>query len=52
MMRRLANRSMKFVDAYSKGLNSRQAAWAARKCRGHHVLPETILQELEDAEIY
>ncbi|KAJ6471669.1 hypothetical protein DFH09DRAFT_1253866 [Mycena vulgaris] len=48
----LANRSMKFVDAYSKGLNSRQAAWAARKCRGHHVLPETILQELEDAEIY
>jgi hypothetical protein len=28
MMRRFANRSYRFMDAYSKGLNGRQAAWA------------------------
>ncbi|KAJ7192309.1 hypothetical protein GGX14DRAFT_537754 [Mycena pura] len=47
-----ANRCLKFADAYSKGLNGRQAAWAARKYRGHRVLPESILRELEEAEIY
>ncbi|KAJ7210178.1 hypothetical protein GGX14DRAFT_626618 [Mycena pura] len=51
MMRRFARRCEKFVDAYEKGLNGRQAAWAARKYRGHRVLPENILEELEEPGI-
>ena len=39
------------MDAYSKGLNGRQAAWAAKKYRGHRVIPETILTELSQANV-
>jgi hypothetical protein len=39
-----------FTDAYSKGLKGKGAAWAAKKYRGHRVLPETILKEFDDAE--
>ncbi|KAF8219520.1 hypothetical protein L208DRAFT_1339469 [Tricholoma matsutake] len=39
-MCRFANCSSHFMDAYERGLNGRQAAWAARKYRGHRVLPE------------
>jgi len=35
------------MDAYDRGLNGRQVAWAARKYRGHQVLPQDILEELE-----
>jgi hypothetical protein len=35
------------MDAYDRGLNGRQAAWAARKYRGHRVSPQNILDELE-----
>ena len=48
---RFFNRTHRFLDAYSRGLNGRQAAWASRKYRGHRVLPESILQELETAHI-
>jgi len=34
------------MDAYSKGLKGKGAAWAAKKYRGHRVLPETILMML------
>ncbi|KAJ7087941.1 hypothetical protein B0H15DRAFT_781049, partial [Mycena belliarum] len=51
MMRRFGNRAKKFVDAYHKGLNGRQAAWAARKYRGHRVLPESIMEEIDKAQI-
>ncbi|KAJ7658886.1 hypothetical protein B0H17DRAFT_1213092 [Mycena rosella] len=51
MMRRFGNRSSKFVDAYARGLNGRQAAWAARKYRGHRVIPESIMEELDAAGI-
>ncbi|PPQ84819.1 hypothetical protein CVT24_013253, partial [Panaeolus cyanescens] len=51
MMRRFGNRSERFMDAYMRGLNGRQAAWAARKYRGHRILPERILEELERANI-
>jgi hypothetical protein len=34
-MRRFANRSYRFMDAYIDGLNGRQVAWAARKYCGH-----------------
>ncbi|KAF9470849.1 hypothetical protein BDN70DRAFT_998814 [Pholiota conissans] len=50
-MRRFANQSRRFMDAYSRGLNGRQAAWASRKYRGHRVLPESLMDELEKAHI-
>lgn len=39
------------MDAYHKGLNGAQAAWAAKKYRGHRVIPEHILNELLAAGI-
>jgi hypothetical protein len=39
------------MDAYEKGLSGKQAAWASKKYRGHRVLPEMILNELEKAKI-
>ena len=50
-MRKFATRSRRFMDAYARGLNGRQAAWAARKYRGHRVLPECILEELDRKNI-
>ena len=38
-----------FIDAYRKGLNGKQAAWAANKYRGHRMCPETLFRDLEDA---
>jgi hypothetical protein len=48
---RFAIRSRRFMDAYQKGLNGRQAAWATKKYRGHRVLPSSILAELDAAKI-
>ena len=39
------------MDAYRKGLNGRQAAWAAKKYCGHRVIPESILQDLSQADV-
>jgi len=39
------------MDAYRKGLNGAQAAWAAKKYWGHRVIPESILIELEKANV-
>ena len=39
------------MDAYQKGLNGRQAAWASKKYRGHQVLPDSIIEELDKANI-
>jgi len=46
MMRKFSTRSRRFMDAYDRGLNGKQAAWAARKYRGHRVLPPNIFEEL------
>jgi hypothetical protein len=46
MMRKFATRSRRFIDAYDRGLDGKQAAWAARKYRGHRVLLGDILEEL------
>ena len=46
MMRKFSNRSLRVMDAYGRGLNGRQAAWASRKYRGHRVLPNDIMEEL------
>ena len=45
------NHSAQFMDAYDKGLNGQQAAWAARKYRGHHILPENLMNDLEKANL-
>jgi hypothetical protein len=37
------------MDGYRKGLNGQQAAWASKKYRGHCVLPEKIMGEVEGA---
>ncbi|KAG2367684.1 hypothetical protein BDR07DRAFT_1271501, partial [Suillus spraguei] len=42
-------RSLRFMDAYRKGLDGKQAAWASKKFRGHQVLPETIMKDLVEA---
>ncbi|CAE6475038.1 unnamed protein product [Rhizoctonia solani] len=49
-IRRFWNRALRFVDAYRQGLDGAWAAWAAKKYRGHRVLPQDILKEVE-AEI-
>ncbi|KDQ56240.1 hypothetical protein JAAARDRAFT_79306 [Jaapia argillacea MUCL 33604] len=49
-MRRFATRALCFMDAYRKGLNGRQALWAAKKYRGHRTLPNSILNELAAQE--
>ena len=46
MMRKFATHSCYFMDAYDHGLSGRQAAWAARKYWGHHVLLLDIFKEL------
>jgi hypothetical protein len=35
------------MDAYQKGLNGQQAAWAAKKYHGHCILPQSILGEFD-----
>ncbi|KAI9057198.1 hypothetical protein FKP32DRAFT_1615362 [Trametes sanguinea] len=50
-MRRFYTRSLRFADAYTKGLSGKQAAWASKKYRGHRVIPESIFTELTDAGI-
>lgn len=47
MMHKFCNRSLWFMDAYGQGLNGRQAAWASRIYRGHQVLPNNIMEELD-----
>jgi hypothetical protein len=46
---RFTNCSHQFIDAYDKGLNEKQAALAARKYCGHHILPDSLMNDLENA---
>ena len=39
------------MDAYQKGLNGAQAAWASKKYHGHRVIPMGIMKELDKAGI-
>ena len=48
---RFANRSRRFMDAYAHGLNGQQAAWAAKKYKGHRILPETLMNDLDAAHV-
>lgn len=44
-MQRYARCSRRFIDAYAHGLNGKQAAWASCRYRGHHALPETLMND-------
>ncbi|KIJ24075.1 hypothetical protein M422DRAFT_195149 [Sphaerobolus stellatus SS14] len=46
---RFANQSAQFMDAHRCGLTGAQAVWANKKYRGHRVLPNTIMEELDIA---
>ena len=48
---RFVNRSVQFREAYRLGLDGPQAAWAAKKYRGHRTIPVTIMEELNKAQI-
>ncbi|TFK47338.1 hypothetical protein OE88DRAFT_1714535 [Heliocybe sulcata] len=50
-MHRFSIRLQRFMDAYRRGLTRSQAAWASKRCRGHWTLPESILDELEAANV-
>ena len=39
------------MDAYARGLNGRQEAWAARKYKGHRVLPESLMRDLDASKV-
>ncbi|KAF9513519.1 hypothetical protein BS47DRAFT_1372507 [Hydnum rufescens UP504] len=47
LMHRFFTHSLRFMDAYRKGLNGVQAAWANKKYRGHRVLPDTLMADLD-----
>ena len=38
------------MDAYSKGLTSRQALFAAKKCKSHRRVPDNGLEEIRKKE--
>ncbi|KIL57925.1 hypothetical protein M378DRAFT_188351 [Amanita muscaria Koide BX008] len=50
-IRKYSCRSCRFMDAYRRGLNARQAAWAGKRYRGHRVLPNTIMEEIESHQV-
>ena len=45
-IRKYARRSFRYMDAYQKGLNLKQAAYAVKKYKRHRVIPQSILDEL------
>ena len=45
-IRRYARKSFRYMDAYRKGLTAKQAEYAVRKYKRHHVIPFNILEEL------
>ncbi|KIK83357.1 hypothetical protein PAXRUDRAFT_153224, partial [Paxillus rubicundulus Ve08.2h10] len=47
----LMQKSCQFIDVYQKGLDSKQAAWAAKNYHGHHVLLPSILWESNKAQV-
>ncbi|KIK93974.1 hypothetical protein PAXRUDRAFT_143877 [Paxillus rubicundulus Ve08.2h10] len=44
-------RSRRFLNAYRQGLNGKQAAWANKKYHGRYVLPDSILNDLDDNQV-
>ncbi|KAG2066940.1 hypothetical protein BDR04DRAFT_898106 [Suillus decipiens] len=46
-MRRFPTQACRFMNAYDKGLNGKQAAWTSKKYKGHRVLPDNVLHNLD-----
>ncbi|KAF8143120.1 hypothetical protein K438DRAFT_1634235, partial [Mycena galopus ATCC 62051] len=46
VMCRSATRSLRFLDAYRRGLNGRWAAYVAKQYRRHRVLPNNLFDGL------
>ena len=44
-----ATHAHQFIDAYVKGFQGKGVTWAAKMYHDHHVLPESILQDFDDA---
>jgi hypothetical protein len=42
-------RLRRFMDAYRKGLDGKQAAWTAKRCHSHRMVSESILTEYDKA---
>ena len=49
-IRRYERLSFRFMDAYRKGLTSRQAVFAVKKYKSHRRLPDNVLQEVVEHE--
>ena len=49
IFQRFATCACWFIDAYAKGLQGKGATWAAKKYHSYHILPESILQDFDDA---
>ncbi|EUC55063.1 DDE family endonuclease, partial [Rhizoctonia solani AG-3 Rhs1AP] len=47
-IRRFAARSQRFVHHYGRGLSGDEAAWATKQFRGHRIIPETLLQAMDN----
>jgi hypothetical protein len=45
-IRKYARKSFRYMDAYRKGMNVKQAEYAVRKYKRHRVIPHSILDEL------
>ncbi|CUA68743.1 hypothetical protein RSOLAG22IIIB_13833 [Rhizoctonia solani] len=49
-IRRFAARSQRFVHAYGRGLSGSEAAWAAKKYRGHRIIPDGLLEAMDKSD--
>jgi hypothetical protein len=43
------HQTLRFTEAYTKGLNGKQAAWVGKRYHGHRVLPKTLYNDMEEA---
>ena len=48
---RFAMRACKFMDAYQRGLDGQATEWAAKKYQGDCVLPESLMRDLDAANL-
>ena len=39
------------MDGYQKGLTGYQAAWAAKKYKGHRTNPDSLMDDLKEAKM-
>ncbi|KAJ4476525.1 hypothetical protein C8R41DRAFT_773631, partial [Lentinula lateritia] len=46
-----AHQSRRFMDAYHRGLSGKQAAWAGKMYHGHCVLPDSLMKDMEVANL-